>query len=201
MSEQQKRMLRSRTGETKTVQVVQPEKQAEPVPNKSPKYASIMLEKLLEKDPHALENATHVGEGALDPIFMNDKRMLEDEFLTDDIDFENTESKEQPKTKRVDEVTKRKRQREHLSMRREAHEERVKISASKVEHVNVEAKNLARQVDKYIKFLRTTAQEVGDNPYLIKKLENMRKMCVGFISSIERQLPSYATSMFVQTEE
>jgi len=80
----------------------------------------------------------------------------------------------------------------------ELHEERVGVSRRYVESVNSSAKKLAINVDTFIRELRESANEVADNPQLLKKMEHLRRMSVSFIRCVEHQLPGYATALFVE---
>lgn len=121
----------------------------------------------------------------------------EDAILVDDIDFTSSNSEKVVTKSKEAEIKKRKY--DTLKRKQAEHEERINVSAKNIKEVNVETKKLAKFIDEYILMLRSIAEESGDNPQLLRKLEVLRRTCVGFVNALDRQLPSYATSLFVNS--
>jgi len=124
---------------------------------------------------------------------------LREDIIVDDINF-NAQNEEN-QSQQVPVQKKPISQKEMRKRNEEIFEERAKNSYEQIEKVSKNARNLYGHIDEFIVSLREAAGESNDNPRLGQKLENLRRMCVGFVRSVEQQMPNYATSLFVNTEE
>lgn len=120
------------------------------------------------------------------------------DLVTDDIDFDKSKSGSPIKTKKVANsmsYSEMKRNRDRVI------ENRRNVSKEQVDKVNKSAKKLYKDIDSFINDLRSAANSASDNRRLCMKLESLRKMCISFSRGVQNQLPSYATSLFVNPEE
>lgn len=117
---------------------------------------------------------------------------LSQDVIVEDIDF----NKEEKATEQEELSPTEKRRRQAQIV-----EDRTRNSQEQIKMVSKSAKDLYKHVDDFISDLRKAAENSSDNPRLGYKLENLRRMCVGFVRSLDSQMPGYPTSLFVNVEE
>lgn len=120
---------------------------------------------------------------------------LYQDMVVEDIDFDSKDqetNKEETKKLSTAEIKKRSAA---------IYEQRTKNSQDQISMVVKNARTMYGQIDTFIGFLREAAEKTKDNPRLAQKLENLRRICVGFVRNVDQQLPNYATSLFVNSEE
>jgi len=120
---------------------------------------------------------------------------LQEDLKVRDIDFENQEAKKPEQEPKEMSATELRRKNATLL------EERTKNSQDKIENISKSARVLYGHIDTFISALRVAADDSRDNQRLGNKLENLRRMCVGFVKNMEQQMPHYATSLFVNLED
>jgi hypothetical protein len=111
--------------------------------------------------------------------------------MVDDINFDKKEEVEEKKSTPAE---KRRSYQDKVQNRTEN-------SQNQIDNVNQNAKLLYSNIDGFINGLRDAAEHAQDNPYLCRKLENIRKMCIGFVRSMQSQLPRSPASLFVNVED
>ena len=117
---------------------------------------------------------------------------LVQDMIVEDIDFESKE-KEIP-TEEMSPAEIKKRNAAIL-------EERTQNSQECIKMISKNARTMYGHIDTFISSLREAAEKTSDNPRLAQKLENLRRICIGFVRNVDQQMPNYATSLFVNTEE
>lgn len=167
---------------------------ASPVPVQ--RSSGVMSERLMKMLAGSEQNEQAV-KTALDNVPVPE--MTRDDLLVDDIDFDGSRAKKQVVTT-TDVATKRQRAKEEHVKRQEHGEERTRVSHDTVLFVNHEAKRLARKVDEFIGHIRGAAEKSHDNSHLLRRLEMIRRTCIGFVGALENQLPSQVTGMFVEEQ-
>jgi hypothetical protein len=122
---------------------------------------------------------------------------VENGMITDDIVFEEKDNSGSQEEK----VSQSKTKKEERIRKANLYEEKAKKSQQQIEEVSNKAKVLYNQVDEFISVLHKAANNTENNLRLNRKLENLRRICVGFVRTIDQQMPTYATSLFVDVED
>jgi len=129
-------------------------------------------------------------------ISNNDANIYNEDQMIGDIDFDTSEP--EPEEVMVESGPSPKEKRKN-------HEKKVEVrtanSKSQIDDIQGKAKFLYSDIDKFINGLREAASNAPDNPYLCRKFENIRKQCIGFVNSVQQQLPRTPASLFVNVEE
>jgi len=127
----------------------------------------------------------------------NDPNIYNEEQMVGDIDFDTSEPEEVEEAIIETEMSPKEK--------RQKHDKKVEVrtanSQSQIDDIQGKAKALYSDIDQFINGLREAAGNAPDNPYLCRKFENIRKMCVGFVNSVQQQLPRTPASLFVNVEE
>lgn len=127
----------------------------------------------------------------------NPQEELHEDVIVDDIDFESQQKEKQNSLKEEEALTpSEKRKRDAAIL-----EQKTRNSQQQIENVSKEARVLYGHIDSFISHLREAAANSRDNQRLGQKLENLRRICIGFVRNMEQQMPHYATSLFVNLEE
>ena len=127
-------------------------------------------------------------------IYTEDQMVGEIDFDTQEEEQIETNETIQPQVEEVSPLEKRKKHKRLL-------EDRTANSQKQIDDVNDKAKKLYSDLDGFINGLRDGAANAPDNPYLCKKFEGIRRLCVGFVRSMQSQLPRSPASLFVNVEE
>jgi len=154
------------------------------------------------RDPALDPSMPMLGRERTEKAFAGEEDINE-EMMVGDIPFdtekENQESNEIFSNKPVSNKPVSKR--EVAQQQRKRMEERATNSQNQIDVVNKNARKLYTNIDEYIKGLRVAAENAQDNPYLCRKLEGLRRICVSFVRTLQNQSPRAAASLFVNTEE
>jgi len=126
---------------------------------------------------------------------------LQEDMIVDDIDFNSSQTTEKQKTEGPKKEAKKMSAAEIRKRNAAFFEERTKNSQDQIEMVAKNARNLYGHIDSFISSLREAADQTRDNQRLGIKLENLRRLCIGFVRTAEQQMPNYSTSLFVNAEE
>jgi hypothetical protein len=122
---------------------------------------------------------------------------MTEDLIVDDIDFE----KQAEEPTRTNQEEQKKTASDGRNRNAELLEERTKNSQNQIENISKSARVLYGHIDMFISALRVAAENSRDNQRLGYKLENLRRLCVGFVRSVDQQIPHYATSLFVNLED
>lgn len=146
----------------------------------------------LTKNIGMQRNTSDIQEAYIAEEMEENESESEEDLIIKDINVEEQKTKPKKKVLSAAEIKKR-----------EAafYEDRTKASQEQINIVNKNARVLYKHIDSFISSLRESAEKTQDNPQLRRKLENLRRLCVGFVRSAEQQMPHHATSLFVTPSE
>lgn len=162
-----------------------------------------IVDQLIEKgySGNLVSNAgmSYVHPNNSDPNFVSGAPLgdMTEDMVVDDINFENNSNEDEDENK-----TKPKKQKnQSIQSSVSQYEDRARNSQEQIKMVAQNAKAMYGNIDSFIGILRMAAENAEDNPRLVQKLENLRRMCVSFVRSVDQQMPNYATSLFVNNTE